>query len=226
MFNFKKKDRGIIVQEEQQKKIKLENENIELKKEYLADILKNKKLPIVLLDPLWHIVRENIQSDIIKEKEKELQELLKEQGKLNNDYREYGIVKQNFLKDILNLSGEIATSTDTDTAAQLAKLHKSTVSVNEKLEQIEKRLQNIEEEIQTSNTSIVQEMSAIGYEYIDECKKREIDLENEIAQLREEMLIKTNEKKVCEKVKKDVYNYLHSIIGKEQIEIIDRRLGD
>ena len=226
MFNFKKKGRAVVLEEGPEQNIKLENEKINLKKQYLSDVLKDKKLPIVLLDPLWHVMRENIQSEIIKNKEKKLQELLKEQGKLNNDYREYGVVKQNFLKDILNLSGKVGTSVDEAVAEELSKLHQSTLGVNQKLEDIEVRLEQVEREIQDINRSIIEEMSAISYEYIDECKNRVIKLDKEIVELREEMLIKTNEKKSCDKVIKDVYNYLHSIIGREHIELIDKTLGE
>ena len=206
--------------------MKVTNSNVNLKKEYVSDILKSRKLPIVLLDPLWHTMRDSIQSDIIKAQEKNLKELLKEQGRLNNDYKEYSTVKQNFLKEILNLSGEVQVDGNSESIEALNKLHQSTVGVNQKLEDIEKRISEVEVEIESANREIIEEMIAVGYEYIDVCKEKEIRLEREITQLREQMLLKTAEKKKCEKLLKDVYNYLHSIVGREQIEVIDRGLGD
>lgn len=226
MFDFMKKKRRIVLSEQPEEKVKITNSNVNLKKEYVSDILKSRKLPIVLLDPLWHTMRDSIQSDIIKAQEKNLKELLKEQGRLNNDYKEYSTVKQNFLKEILNLSGEVQVDGNSESIEALNKLHQSTVGVNQKLEDIEKRISEVEVEIESANREIIEEMIAVGYEYIDVCKEKEIRLEREITQLREQMLLKTAEKKKCEKLLKDVYNYLHSIVGREQIEVIDRGLGD
>ncbi|WP_162145083.1 hypothetical protein [Cellulosilyticum lentocellum] len=221
-----KKKRRIVLNEQPEEEVKVTNSNVNLKKEYVSDILKSRKLPIVLLDPLWHTMRDSIQSDIIKAQEKNLKELLKEQGRLNNDYKEYSTVKQNFLKEILNLSGEVQVDGNSESIEALNKLHQSTVGVNQKLEDIEKRISEVEVEIESANREIIEEMIAVGYEYIDVCKEKEIRLEREITQLREQMLLKTAEKKKCEKLLKDVYNYLHSIVGREQIEVIDRGLGD
>ncbi len=226
MFDFMKKKRRIALNEQPEEEVKVTNSNVNLKKEYVSDILKSRKLPIVLLDPLWHTMRDSIQSDIIKAQEKNLKELLKEQGRLNNDYKEYSTVKQNFLKEILNLSGEVQVDGNSESIEALNKLHQSTVGVNQKLEDIEKRISEVEVEIESANREIIEEMIAVGYEYIDVCKEKEIRLEREITQLREQMLLKTAEKKKCEKLLKDVYNYLHSIVGREQIEVIDRGLGD
>ena len=69
-------------------------------------------------------------------------------------------------------------------------------------------------------------MIAVGYSYIDNYKEQNEKLENEIAVLREELLKKTNKKKECDAFLKEIYNYLHSIVGREQIEIIDKSLGE
>ena len=206
MFDFMKKKRRIVLSEQPEEEVKITNSNVNLKKEYVSDILKSRKLPIVLLDPLWHTMRDSIQSDIIKAQEKNLKELLKEQGRLNNDYKEYSTVKQNFLKEILNLSGEVQVDGNSESIEALNKLHQSTVGVNQKLEDIEKRISEVEVEIESANREIIEEMIAVGYEYIDGCKEKEIRLEREITQLREQMLLKTAEKKKCEKLLKDVYN--------------------
>ena len=144
MFDFMKKKRRIVLNEQPEEEVKVTNSNVNLKKEYVSDILKSRKLPIVLLDPLWHTMRDSIQSDIIKAQEKNLKELLKEQGRLNNDYKEYSTVKQNFLKEILNLSGEVQVDGNSESIEALNKLHQSTVGVNQKLEDIEKRISEVE----------------------------------------------------------------------------------
>lgn len=226
LFGFKRKQRKVIVNNEEVKDIKVKDTSIELKKEYVSDIIRNKKLPIVLLDPLWHTAKDHIQSKTIDRAEKELQELLKEQGRLNTDYKEYTVIKQNFLKEILVVSNKAQEGNDPAALEELNKLHQTTLGANQKLEDIEKRLDEIEREIDDKNKEIISEMIAVGYSYIENYKSQNERLEAEIAALREEMLRKTNKKKEGDVFLKEIYNYLHSIVGREQIEIMDKSLGD
>ena len=226
MFGFGKKNRKVIVNSEAVDDIKISDKEVELKKSYINEILTNKKLPIVLLDPLWHTVKEQIKSKIISEKEKQLQELIKEQARLNTDYKEYTKVKQNFLKQILVLSGEVQDEVNNKKIEELNKLHQSILEVNNRLEEIEKRLEEIDKSVDTTNKELIQEMVAVGYEYIELHRCKEERLEQEITMLREQMLEKTNEKKQSEKFLKNIYNYLHNIVGQQQIEIIDKVLWD
>lgn len=226
MFGFKKKNRKILVDQEISEHINVSERKIDMKKNYISEVLKDKKLPIVLLDPLWHSAREQINSEIISRDEKKLQELLKEQGKLNNDYKDYTTVKQNFLKQILEVSEAVQGSGNEKKLDELNKLHQSTLTTNEKLEQIENRLEKVEKEIESVNRELIEEMIAVGYEYIDVCKNKSRDLEEEIASLRQQMLIKTEEKKKSDKLFKDIYNYLHSVVGQEHIEVVDKSMGD
>lgn len=226
LFNFRKKQRKVIVNNKEITEVKVRDENIDLKSDYINNILKTKKLPIVLLDPLWHTAKEHIQSSVMDKAEKELQELLKEQARLGTDYKEYTVIKQNFLKEILVLSGQVQASHDDEALENLNKLHQSTLGANQKLEEIEKRLDHIDNEINDKNKEIISEMIAVGYGYIEMYKEKTQILEAEITALRLQMLQKTAQKKESEVFLKDIYNYLHSIVGREQIEIIDKAFGE
>lgn len=225
MFEFIKKNKKITI-DNVPEEMSLSNERIALKKNYITEVLHHKKLPIVLLDPLWHAIRKQIQNQSIKQNENTLQELLKEQGRLNNDYKEYNKVKQNFLKEILNISGQIQDDGDARKIAELNKLHQSTLSANQKIETIEVRIQEVEKEIEEVNEELVKEMLAIGYEYIDRAKTKQVELENEINSLREQMLKKTAEKKQSESFSKDIYNYMHNIVGRQEVETLDKALWE
>ena len=226
MFDFLKKQRKVIINDKEVTDVKVDNSTIDLKKEYVNDILKSRKLPIVLLDPLWLSAKDHIKSKTIEKAEKELQELLKEQGRLNTEFKEYTVVKQNFLKEILVVSGKVQESNNPVALEELNKLHQSTLGANQKLEEIEARLDQIDEEINEKNKAIISEMIAVGYSYIENYKEKNEALENEIAELREQMLRKINKKKESDALLKEIYNYLHSIVGREHIEILDKALGD
>lgn len=226
MFDFMKKKRKIVINNDLAEDITISNESVDIKKTYIKEILKTKKLPIVLLDPLWHSIREQIVSESISKNETVLQELLKEQGKLTNDFRDYSTVKQNFLKQILILSGEVSGEGDISKIEELNKLHESTLGANQKLEVIEKRLSEVETEIEKVNREIIEEIIGVGYEYVSLCKAKCNQLENEINTLRVQVVAKTNEKKKNELILKSIYNYMHSVIGQNHIEVIDKELWD
>lgn len=215
-----------MLNQEEAAHIKIKDKEIDLKRDYIHDILINKNFPIVLLDPLWHSAKERIKSSIIDRAEKELKELLKEQARLNTDYKEYQVMKQNFLKKILVISEKVQVRGEDQAFAELDKLHLSVRGINEKIEEIEVRLETIDDDIQEKNKEMISEMIAVGYGYIEVYKERSQKLEAEITQLRLTMLKKTAQKKESEVFLKDIYNYLHSIIGREQIEVIDRSLGE
>ena len=226
LFDFFKKNRKIILDNNLSEEMTISNEEVEIKKTYIREILNKKKLPIVLLDPLWHSIREQIVSEMIKKNEVVLQELLKEQGKLTNDHKDYNTVKQNFLKQILALSGHLQGEGDAQKIEELNKLHESTLGANQKIEDIEKRLETVEYEIEAVNREIIEEIIAVGYQYVSICKSNSDQLEREINTLREKVMIKTNEKKKNEQILKSIYNYMHNVIGQNQIEVIDKELWD
>jgi hypothetical protein len=226
MFDFFRKGKKIKLNNDLAEDISLSNQEIDIKKAYIKEILRTKKLPIVLLDPLWHSIRDQIVSDSISKNAAVLQELLKEQGRLTNDFKDYSIVKQNFLKQILAISGEIHSQGDNAKIEELNKLHESTLGANQKLEAIEKRLDEVEIEIEEMNREIIEEIIAIGYEYVTLCKGNSERLEKEITELRELVVSKTNEKKKNEQILKGIYNYMHNVVGQNQIEVIDKELWD
>lgn len=226
VFSFLKKDRKIILKDDLTQEIAISHEKVNMKKNYIKEILANKKLPIVLLDPLWHSIREQIVSQFIEKNEEKLQELLKEQGKLTNDQKEYGIIKQKFLKEIRTLSASLQGEEDIERIEQLGKLHETTLGANQKLQIIEERLGDIEAEIEAVNREIIQEIVGVGYQYISISKESCERLDKEINVLRDQLLLKANEKKKHEQIIKGIYNYMHHVVGQNQIEIIDKELWD
>ena len=65
-----------------------------------AGALKGKKVPILTLDQKWHrLFAIHGKPEAVKELESELNELLKRQGKLNNDLKELKKKKNLFTKN-------------------------------------------------------------------------------------------------------------------------------
>ena len=57
--------------------------------------LRNKKVPLLVLDPDWHeLFPEHRKTDGIRRREKRLSDLIKEQGQTSNDIKEYEKAKR------------------------------------------------------------------------------------------------------------------------------------
>lgn len=220
-----KAKRKIIINDKEIINAHVTDETIDLKKSYVSAIIKTEKLPIVILDPLWLKAREHIKSKIILKGEKELKELLKERSRLTNDLKEYTVVKQKFMEDILTISSKVQTEEDIKSLDTLDKLHESVLKTNDKIKGVEDRMGQLEIEIEKKNKDIISEMIAIGYSYIDNYKLQNDLIEEEVARLRQKVLDKTNQKKANEYSLKEIYSYLHSIVGRKEVEELDRKLS-
>jgi hypothetical protein len=190
----------------------------------IKEVLIKEKLPIVVLDPLWHAIKSELGSHSISKKEERLKELLKQRGKLTNDYKDYLQVKQKMLNNILTLSKFLNEDEDSSKIEELDKYQNSVIMTNEKLDSIDQQIKQVEIDIEVINREIVEETISIGYGYIRTYAQVQSDLQEEIDHLRAEVVKKTEEKKKYEQQMTHLYTYLHSVIGYEQISKVDRKL--
>ncbi len=58
-----------------------------------------------------------------------------------------------------------------------------------------------------------------------DCKEESATLDQEIQYLRNELLQKTSQKKVCDKKYTELYQYLHNIVGYEYVNKMDKIAG-
>lgn len=226
MFGGKNKTkRKIIIDDKELSNPAITDETIEMKKTYVEAIIQDSKLPIIILDPLWLKARDHIKSKILAQGEKEIKELLKERSRLAEDLKKCTIVKQKFMDTILELSKMIQTDEDTKFIDEMNKLQGSVLKAKSKIETIEERMRQIEDEIEIRNKEMVVEMIAIGYSYIDDYKAKNDAIDTEVAQLRLKVIEKLNRKKAYEYSLKEIYSYLHSVVGAKRVEEMDKKLS-
>lgn len=230
-FNFKKKKKEDkpteVVQSKEvpvvDAKKKLTDDITCIKKQNVEAVLSSKKLPIVVVDPIWHTIKETFGTDSIKQAEKNLTEQLKEQARLTEEFNNLGKAKKKLLDDIMQASTK-AQSGDMNALNELTVIQQSINEISEKLSDIEEGLENIDKQIEETNHDIVASMVVVGYDYIDDFKGENEKLDKEIDELRNQLLEKTSRKKEVEANLKNLYLYMHSIIGHKNIEVVDTAL--
>jgi len=181
-----------------------------------------KKVPIITLDNSWHQLFEEIKTPEIESLEEKLNELLKEQGKLNTDYIEYTRLKKDMLDKILELTHQAFELNSEEAIEEIEKQQKMVLKINEKTETIELRLDQLTVEIETTNKALVDESVQICYTHINKDREKSNQLDRQIQLIRETLMKKTEEKKALDKRSRQIYRYLHQLVGPRFIEELDK----
>lgn len=192
----------------------------------ISNLLERKTVPLMVLDPLWYELKKIIGNIDIERKEKILNELVQEKGKLTIESLEYEKVKQSLLHKILQLSEELQSYSQEHIIKEIEITRQSVLKTNEILKENENRLEELEILIDNINGELVKEAIQITYKEMNKKRVQKEQIEKEIDELRREVVSKTEEKKQYDQQFGVLYNYLHKIIGYKQVEQLDQELGE
>ena len=192
--------------------------------ELFKNALVGKKIPVLILDPKWHrLFSKTGTTDEIKALEEELKELLKRQGKLNNENKDLKRIKNNLMGEIVDHMDGIETNTNESTGKKLDDNKRLINEVNEKLEVNEDALMELPREIDRVNRDLMIQTMELCYEKL-QTNTAEIE---EIAAWIREMRVSLK-KNILQKQSKEVnnaelYSYMHDIFGHDVMELFDMK---
>ena len=192
------------------------------KEEIYKPALVGKNIPILTLDNKWHrLFTQTEISPEIKEKEKELNELLKRQGKLNHECKKLRSIKVKLRDEIVSL---MDGGNETALAQKKQEENKRLIEdCNVRLEADQDELLDIEKEINAVNYELMLLSMEVCYEAIRDNTEEIEQIDKWINQMRIDL-----KKNVVRKQEKEIYNqnlysYMHDIFGPEVIEIFDMK---
>lgn len=188
--------------------------------------LKNKTIPLLSLDPKWHeLFPDHEKTKEIKRLEKELNKLLKKQGKANNDLIELAKAKKLLMNTIVANMGD---GHEADSEQRNKKKEKSSAmihEINEKLVEAEQILEDIPAEIRIANQRLLVACMDVCYNrLLENTYKIEEDAEK-VQVLREELKEILLEKQDLEMRNTSMYAFMHDMLGAEVLEIFDAMQG-
>ena len=200
-----------------------------VKKEKRLDftgVVKNKKLPILTIDSRWHeIFTDDMKTPAIRELEQEVNRLLKKQGKLVHDIKDMKALKSNLLQGIMenmgpgrDLSGKLKEK-KLDQNKQFVK------ELNGKIEMAMDELSEIPYQIKKVNELLLAESIQVFYQQLEYSKEEIKELNNWIANIRQELKEKILMKQDMEEKNSLIYTYMHDILGAEIMELFDKEQG-
>ena len=186
-------------------------------------IVKDRKLPILILDNRWHeLFYETQKTSIMKDLELKLNNLLKKQGKLVNDIKDMKTLKNNLLKEIM---ANMEISSDVASKAKEKKLDKNKQFINELNDKIDASMDEMSEipyKIKEVNEALMAASVDIFYDRLESNKEELQNVADWIAEIREELKRKILIKQDLESKNSMIYSYMHDILGAELMELFDK----
>lgn len=196
--------------------------------EQLRQLLSGKRIPILVLDEKWYgLFPEELKSPRIKKGEKELKDLLKKQGEMNNDIKNMKKEKNILMKDIVKNMEVEDSNQEKERSKKVSDSKKRISEINKKVEEYEALLENdIPKEIERANMEL-------AIHSMNDCYERMLsnnDVINETAQwinkMREELKQRIIIKQEKEISNSDIYTYMHNILGPDIMELFDGNNAD
>ena len=194
------------------------------KDEVFIPALQDKKIPILTLDNTWHkLFTQTDASSEIMRLEKELNNLLKSQGKLNTDTKDVKVLKKRLMDEIVVLMDEMGTKTSKATEKKLADNKRLIEDCNKKIEEINDELLDLPKKINEKNYELMLATMEVCYDQI-QCNNEDIE---EISRWVDKMRVELKKKIVIKQQKlkgnQNFYTYMHDIFGADVINIFDMK---
>lgn len=193
--------------------------------EITYDALKNKgvftNIPILTLDERWYrLVNDKIKTDEIAYWEKQVNELLKKQGRLNTDIKDIKKLKKQLINDVVE-----NMESDDDSRARQKLMNQNQRLIQEskdKIANLEDELMELPRELARANEKLLTETLKVCYGKMNsntediEVLTKWIDATR--VKLKKNILIKQDK----ETSNESMYSLIHDIIGPENCSEVDR----
>lgn len=184
--------------------------------------LAKTRLPILTLDNHWHkLFTQTNETPEIKKLEKKLNDLLKEQGKVNTEEKKLKAVKRKLMDEIIQLADRYGGRRDDAVEKALARHKEMVEDCNDRLKALAEENKDIPREIEETNYQLMLKTMEVCYKRLEE-NRREIEYyDNWIRNIREELRENIIRKQDREASTYELYSYMHNIFGRDVIDIFD-----
>ncbi|MBQ9119901.1 MAG: hypothetical protein IJY09_07625 [Lachnospiraceae bacterium] len=191
--------------------------------EWLVQLLKNKNIPILILDERWlEIFPEHLQNDEIRSMVTELTKLLKKQGGLADNIKGMKRYKTQLMQEIVENMETDETALGRLKRRKLDKNQKKILELKESMSTKELELAEMPYQIRELNARLLEESTRVCYGRFRVSQERIEELDEDIRSLKEQLRKKLLEKQDCEAKNELMYSYLHDLLGARVMERLDR----
>jgi len=186
-------------------------------------VLKKNNISLLILDERWNaLFNDGAKPKIILKAEDKLRELLKEQARITSESESLNALKKQLMAKILELTPLAFDKGDGDARNKMSEYEAQIRQINEKVEEAKKRLEQIPDDIKQANIELLEHTVQQVYVKIASKRNRISQLEKLIEQTREKLKQYIDEKESLAQQSDEIYSYFHDLLGKEELEKLDR----
>ncbi len=183
--------------------------------------LQGKKIPILTLDNKWYQLLDEENRRSLSGLEEQLNTLLKQQGKLNNEVKEIKRLKKKLMGEIVAVMDEAGQDTDSGNSQKIEQNKKLVEECNERLEGRQDELLDLPRQIDDANFQLMLATMDRCYETMQENGENIRETAEWISEIRTELKKRLVRKQEMEQRNQAIYSYMHDVFGAEVIDIFD-----
>ncbi len=188
-------------------------------------VFKGKKIPIVVLDERWHELFPDYDKPTqIRDIEVQLNNLIKQQGKIATELKELKQLKTKLMQEIIEHMDPSEGNSGKLKAKKLDQNQKMIKEITEKSKKLEDDLIELPYEIKGLNEKLIIESAVVCYNRLAVNKQKINDISKWVLSIREELKEKILEKQDMEMKNTAIYGYMHDMMGPELLQELDESL--
>lgn len=184
--------------------------------------LRGKKIPILTLDNKWYKLFPNLNDyPKILNLARNLNDLLKRQGKLNTETKEIKNIKMRLMQEIVPMVDEFEQNPEKALEKKIDDHKRLIEESNERLEAYQDELLELPVIIEKANHELMLATMEFCYENMSKNTEEIIRIAEWVTNIREELknnLVRKQEKEIYNR---QMYAYMHDIFGADVIEMFD-----
>ena len=194
------------------------------KGESYEQALKGKNIPILTLDNKWYKLFKNLSEyPEILELVRQLNDLLKRQGKLNTETKSIKALKKKLMGEIVPMVDELEQNQDNSLEKKIDDNKRLIEECNEKLDAYQDELMELPGLIQSANHELMLATMDYCYKSMQPNTDEIIAIAQWITDIRVELKENLVKKQEMELYNHQMYSYMHDIFGAEVINLFDMK---
>ncbi len=195
-----------------------------MRREEFKEALKGKDIPILTLDNKWYRLFEVMSEDNnVVSCEKQLNKLLRRQGKINTESKDIRKLKKKLMNEIVPMVDDLGQSPNVDLEKKIDSNKKLIDECNEKLDHYQEELLELPKEIKDCNVELMICTMEYCYRKIKDNTEEIDEITNWVDSIRKELKKKLIRKQEREQRNFNIYSYMHDIFGADVIELFDMK---
>lgn len=184
--------------------------------------LEGKKIPVLTLDNKWYKLFPNLnECPKILNQARNLNDLLKRQGKLNTETKEIKNIKMRLMQEIVPMVDELEQTGDKSIEKKIDSHKRLIEESNSKMEAYQEELLELPKQIDAANQQLMLFTMEYCYDSIQANTEEIVEISKWVAQIREELKQRLVRKQEKEIYNRQMYAYMHDIFGPDVIEMFD-----